>query len=99
MVFLPSTGNILPAAEIQAHLKYILSDNTAPPEYPIGYLTSENRDTWASLRTQLLSTSTKNAELLDKIDTALYCLCLDDTAPVEAEAMNRNMLYGDGANR
>ncbi|XP_072026451.1 carnitine O-palmitoyltransferase 2, mitochondrial-like isoform X2 [Amphiura filiformis] len=92
-------GNIVPPAEIQAHLQYILKDNTPPPEHPLGYLTTENRDIWASLRTQLVNTSARNTEVLDKIDTAVYCLCLDETAPEEAEDMNRNMLYGDGANR
>ena len=92
-------GNILPPAEIHSHLQYILNDTTTPPEHPVGYLTSENRDVWASLRQQLESSSGKNSEILDKIDTAAYCLCLDDTAPVEAEDMNRNMLYGNGANR
>lgn len=96
---LDKDGNILPPAEIHSHLQYILNDTTTPPEHPVGYLTSENRDVWASLRQQLESSSGKNSEILDKIDTAAYCLCLDDTAPVEAEDMNRNMLYGNGANR
>ncbi|XP_029606432.1 carnitine O-palmitoyltransferase 2, mitochondrial-like isoform X1 [Salmo trutta] len=38
-------GNLVKPAEIQAHLKYILSDTTPAAAHPLGLLTSENRDT------------------------------------------------------
>ena len=37
------------------HLNYILQDNRPPPELPVGVLTAENRDTWATVREQLLN--------------------------------------------
>lgn len=40
---------------MMAHLDYILKDSRPAPEYPVGVLTSENRDTWATIRQQLLN--------------------------------------------
>ena len=37
-----------------AYLAYILSDTTAAPEFPLGYMTSENRDVWARTRDKLI---------------------------------------------
>ncbi|XP_046940606.1 carnitine O-palmitoyltransferase 2, mitochondrial isoform X2 [Lynx rufus] len=50
---LDQDGNIVGASEIQAHLKYILSDSSPAPEFPLAYLTTENRDVWAELRQEL----------------------------------------------
>ncbi|KAK1338965.1 hypothetical protein QTO34_019634 [Cnephaeus nilssonii] len=52
---LDQNGNIVSTSEIQAHLKYILSDNSPAPEFPLAYLPSENRDIWAELRQKLVS--------------------------------------------
>uniref|UniRef100_A0A4W5MWE6 Choline/carnitine acyltransferase domain-containing protein n=2 Tax=Hucho hucho TaxID=62062 RepID=A0A4W5MWE6_9TELE len=53
-------GNLVKPAEIQAHLKYILSDPTPAAAHPLGLLTSENRDT--GLREKLLAAG--NGEVL-----------------------------------
>lgn len=55
------SDNVVPAAEIKACLSHILSDQTPMPQHPLGYLTSENRDTWASLREQLLQNGNRDA--------------------------------------
>ncbi|CAF92238.1 unnamed protein product, partial [Tetraodon nigroviridis] len=47
-------SNLLKPAEIQAHLKYILDDLTPAPAFPIGVLSTENRDVWAHLRDKLV---------------------------------------------
>ncbi|XP_078526636.1 carnitine O-palmitoyltransferase 2, mitochondrial [Lissotriton helveticus] len=90
-------GNIVKASEIQAHLKYILSDTTPAPEFPLGYLTSEQRDTWALLRQKLVENG--NAEALKKVDSAVFCLCLDDFPIKDANHLSHNMLHGTGVNR
>lgn len=90
-------GNIVKASEIQAHLKYILSDTTPAPEFPLGYLTSEQRDTWALLRQKLLENG--NAESLKKVDSAVFCLCLDDFPIKDVNHLSHNMLHGTGVNR
>ncbi|XP_041460705.1 carnitine O-palmitoyltransferase 2, mitochondrial-like [Lytechinus variegatus] len=92
-------GNIVSPADIQANLQYILNDNTPRPDAPLGYLTAENRDTWANVREQIVGTSEKNAETMKMIDSAVFCLCLDDTSPDVPESVTRNNLYGDAAYR
>ncbi|XP_007944109.1 carnitine O-palmitoyltransferase 2, mitochondrial [Orycteropus afer afer] len=94
---LDKDGNIVSAAEIKAHLKYILSDNSPAPEFPVAYLTSENRDVWAELRQKLVSDG--NAETLWKVDSALFCLCLDGFPIKDLVHLSHNMLHGDGTNR
>ncbi|PIK40111.1 putative carnitine O-palmitoyltransferase 2, mitochondrial [Apostichopus japonicus] len=92
-------GNILPGSEIYAHLKYIYQDATPRPEHPVGYLTSEERTTWARLRKHIVDLSENNKQAMDVIDTAAFCLCFDDTAPTDEIELCRAYLYGDGANR
>ena len=69
-----------------------------PAEYPIGYLTSMGRDQWANARDELSSNS-HNAALLDKIDSALFVLCLDDTEPESPDEATTVFLHNHGANR
>ncbi|XP_069794567.1 carnitine O-palmitoyltransferase 2, mitochondrial isoform X2 [Narcine bancroftii] len=90
-------GRITKASEILAHFKYILADPSPPPEFQLGYLTSENRDTWSSLRQRLLECG--NAEVLNKIDAALFCICLDDVVKNDHIQLSHNMLHGNGLNR
>lgn len=90
-------GNLVSPAEIQSHLKYILSDQTPEPAFPLGVLTSENRDTWAGLRDKLIAAG--NAEDLKVVDGALFCLSLDDETMKNHIHISHNMLHGDGCNR
>ncbi|XP_046940607.1 carnitine O-palmitoyltransferase 2, mitochondrial isoform X3 [Lynx rufus] len=94
---LDQDGNIVGASEIQAHLKYILSDSSPAPEFPLAYLTTENRDVWAELRQELVSGG--NEEALRKVDSAVFCLCLDDFPIKDLVHLCHNMLHGDGTNR
>ncbi|XP_067846412.1 carnitine O-palmitoyltransferase 2, mitochondrial isoform X2 [Heptranchias perlo] len=90
-------GRITKASEIQAHFKYILSDPRPPPEFSLGYLTSENRDTWTLLRQKLLEAG--NTQVLNKIDAAVFCICLDDITVKDHLQLSHNMLHGNGLNR
>ncbi|XP_043941382.1 carnitine O-palmitoyltransferase 2, mitochondrial isoform X1 [Protopterus annectens] len=90
-------GNIVNPSEIQAHLKYILSDNRPPADFPLGYLSSENRNTWALLRQKLLENG--NEETLKKVDSAVFCLCLDDCLVKDYTDLTHTMLHGNGYNR
>lgn len=90
-------GNLVTPAEIQSHLKYILSDTTPAPEFPLGVLTSEDRDVWAGLRDKLIAAG--NAEDLRTVDSALFCLSLDDESMKDHIHISHNMLHGDGCNR
>ncbi|KAJ4942860.1 hypothetical protein JOQ06_005372 [Pogonophryne albipinna] len=90
-------GNLVEPAEIQSHLKYILSDSAPTAAFPLGVLTSENRDVWAGLRNKLVAAG--NAEDLRVVDSALFCLSLDDESMKDHIHISHNMLHGDGCNR
>lgn len=90
-------GNLVKPAQIQSHLKYILSKATPVPDFPLGVLTSENRDVWANLRAKLEAAG--NAENLRSVDSALFSLCLDDESFRNLNDLSHNMLNGDGCNR
>lgn len=90
-------GNLVKPAEIQSHLKYILSDPAPAAAFPPGVLTSENRDVWAGLRDKLLAAG--NAEVLHIVDSAIFCLCLDEKSMQDPVHISYNMLHGDGCNR
>lgn len=92
-----SFGRIIPASTLMTHLNYILQDKTPPPELPVGVLTAENRNTWATVREQLLKAG--NEKTLKMIDSAAFILTLDDCAPTDPNKITRNFLHGDGTNR
>ncbi|XP_076859978.1 carnitine O-palmitoyltransferase 2, mitochondrial [Brachyhypopomus gauderio] len=90
-------GNLVKPTEILSHLKYILADPTPAPVCPVGVLTSENRDVWAGLREKLLEAG--NREAVQIVDSALFCLCLDEEEMRDHIHISHNMLHGDGCNR
>uniref|UniRef100_H2V092 Carnitine palmitoyltransferase 2 n=1 Tax=Takifugu rubripes TaxID=31033 RepID=H2V092_TAKRU len=90
-------GNLVKPAEIHANLKYILDDSTTEPTFPLGFLTTENRDVWANLRNKLIAAG--NAEELHIVDSALFCLCLDDETLTDITHITQNVLSGGGCNR
>ncbi|XP_027023254.2 carnitine O-palmitoyltransferase 2, mitochondrial [Tachysurus fulvidraco] len=94
---LDKDGNMVKPAEILSHLKYILADATPAAAFPLGVLTSENRDVWAGLREKLLQAG--NGEALGLVDNALFCMCLDEKEMRDHIQISHNMLHGDGCNR
>ena len=85
-------------AVIYQNLKAVASDDSTPPQFPVAALTSENRDTWASLR-QAMELDQTNHESLKVIDSAVFILCLDDNNPESAVDATQVFLHGDGINR
>lgn len=77
-----------------------IDQNKEPTEcYPVGVFTSENRATWATLRTKLIDLG--NTNQLEKIDSALFCLCLDEGKLHSDNSipMVKQLLYGNITNR
>ena len=72
----PVPGNILPGEEIQAHLKYIMDDRSAQPDYPLGVLTTADRDTWTNLRQQLEDAGRSPCHLPGSQHSYLFLLLL-----------------------
>lgn len=88
----------MPPRAIANRLKFVLNDEASnkAPEFPLGVLTSENRDTWAAVREHLVDIHNESA--LDTIDSALFVLALDDKANYSADdpvPIVQNMLHGD----
>ncbi|KAA0198976.1 hypothetical protein HAZT_HAZT010762 [Hyalella azteca] len=79
-------------------MAHIAADTTPRPAHPLGYLTSENRDTWAKVRQELVAAG--NAESLAAVDHAAFNLVLDgQVVGQDPELCYRTFLYGDGGNR
>lgn len=91
-------GEILKPEKILARLKFILEDDISKNEFPIGILTTMERNHWATMRHVLAENG--NETTLKLIDSALFNVCLDNiTMNDDVYATMRNFLHGDGENR
>lgn len=94
---LQEDGSIKRPEEMYTFIKHILDTNTTENEFALGALTAENRDVWAEVRSRLVELG--NEEALNSIDSALYCLALDDVEEVDENKLSRGYLYGNAYNR
>lgn len=100
----PETGKELSAAEIQGQLEQIVADPEAqvPIATPIGALTSDNRDVWTDARETLVNVPGKgkhNAQILERIDSSIIVLNLDNASPITIEERAWSVWTGGGSNR
>ncbi|KDQ62277.1 hypothetical protein JAAARDRAFT_121539 [Jaapia argillacea MUCL 33604] len=94
-----ASGRELSADELEAQINKVILLAGEDRAIPIGALTSENRDNWTDAREALLKASPANAKALERIDSAMLILCLDDTKPVSREDASWQLWVGDGRNR
>ena len=92
-----SDQNILPI--LSSQLNRIIAQAGSRKAHAIGALTTEHRDTWTDVRKHLLEVSSENEALLEKLESSVFLLCLDDTAPVTRDEVSTAGWYGDGRNR
>jgi carnitine O-acetyltransferase len=92
----PATVDEL-AIELHAVMADPVTEKSAPAS--IGHLTTKPRAEWAASRHALLHRHPGNAEPLDTIETALFCLSLEESAPRDALEACDQLLHGDSANR
>ncbi|ERL94621.1 hypothetical protein D910_11897 [Dendroctonus ponderosae] len=91
-------GDILKPEKILARLKFIMEDDIENNEFPVGILTTLERNQWATLRHELGDNGNETG--LKLIDSALFNVCLDDVSlDGDVYATIRNFLHGDGKNR
>lgn len=64
-----------------------------------GHLTTMARAEWAAARQRLVTLDPSNAAALETIETALFCVCLEDLAPADDLAACDQLLHGDSGNR
>jgi carnitine O-acetyltransferase len=80
--------------QIADGLRAILKDDHTT-DVPAGHFTTKARAEWAASRAALIEAG--NAEALETLETALFCVCLDDRTPSTALEAADQLLYG--ANR
>ncbi|HEY2205508.1 MAG TPA: choline/carnitine O-acyltransferase [Pseudonocardia sp.] len=72
-------------------------------DVPVGHLTTMARAEWAAHRARLGELDPANAAALDTVESALFCLCLDDPpadgAPTDRHAASDQILHGGHGNR
>jgi carnitine O-acetyltransferase len=86
--------------EIEAGLRTVTqADVHTADEDRAGHLTTMARAEWADARQSLLARRPGNARTLDDIETALFCVCLEDFAPEDTQAACDELLHGDRGNR
>lgn len=96
-----SNGNIQSPEFIITQLKYLASLNPQEAKHPIAALTTQNRRIWAAARNHLTSLSTRNADNMTLIDSALFCISLDNTTYDEKNPVPtiRSFLFDECKNR
>jgi carnitine O-acetyltransferase len=96
---LDPAGRPYPPDGLAAALRTVTQAAPAAPGTSPGHLTTKARAQWAASRTALLACHPANADALDTIETALFCLCLEDFAPSSVQEACDHLLHGDSANR
>ncbi|MET7615340.1 choline/carnitine O-acyltransferase [Streptomyces sp. NPDC005408] len=87
--------------DLEAGLHAVMKAGAAPADADtsVGHLTTMARAEWAAARESLRAVHPRNADALDDIETALFCLCLEDFAPADTQEACDQLLYGDRGNR
>lgn len=101
MDVLDENGNILEPEVIYSHLNYLNNLPTSPADATLGSLTTQNRKTWAAARKHIVSLSERNQQNMAQIDSALFCLCLDNSTFNESNPVPtvRKFLFDEHSNR
>lgn len=66
--------------------------------HPVGLFTTEDRNTWATVRQKLLNYS-NNQHCIKTIDEAIVVVCLDHESPSTWNSVSQIALHSDGVNR
>lgn len=87
--------------DLEAGLRAVLKSGAEPAaaDTSVGHLTTMARAEWAAARDTLRALDPGNAAALEDIETALFCVCLEDFAPADTQQTCDYLLYGDGGNR
>jgi carnitine O-acetyltransferase len=65
----------------------------------VGCLTGAHRDAFAAARSRMVDSSPSNREFLDVVQSAIFCVCLDDAVPVTRTDTNSALWHGDSCQR
>ncbi|KAI8385598.1 acyltransferase ChoActase/COT/CPT [Blakeslea trispora] len=92
-------GVQLSTKELQVQFEQVINQAGDIKGIPVGVLTSDNRDKWTDYRDLLLAANPLNKQIMDKIETASFVVCLDDLTPNTRDEFVRANWHGDGRNR
>ncbi|KAA1084103.1 Carnitine O-acetyltransferase mitochondrial [Puccinia graminis f. sp. tritici] len=93
-------GTLLSEAELESQFNKViqLAGPTETP-FPVGALTTEHRDIWADMREELCKTDPHNSKSLERIESGIVCVALDDTSPITRDELGFTIWSGGGKNR
>ena len=92
------SGERLSDGDLMVQFRRILATDTAAPAPAVGVLTAGRRPDWARARDRLAAIPA-NRHVLDRIDRALFLVCLDDELTPNFEDLARAGLHGQKGNR
>eukprot|EP00924_Labyrinthula_sp_SR-Ha-C_P007511 snap_masked-scaffold_24-processed-gene-5.29-mRNA-1 protein AED:0.00 eAED:0.00 QI:0/-1/0/1/-1/1/1/0/633 len=72
------------------------ADGKGTESFPVGILSSSNRDIWAKSRSRLLEL---NEDSLREIESSAFVVCFDEEKPTSREEVGKCLLFGSGKNR
>jgi carnitine O-acetyltransferase len=98
---LDAGGRPLALGDLEAGLEAAIAagETPAPTDTSVGRLTTKARAEWAQSRQRLLALDGVNAAALETIETALFCVCLDDVDPRDDLEACDHLLHGDSGSR
>jgi len=86
---------------LRAQFKTIIdmAGDGCPENVPaVGAMCGADRDAWASARARMVA-DPSNQEFLDAVQSAIFCVCLDSSAPVTRTETARALWHGDSKER
>ncbi|BFZ02222.1 hypothetical protein BsWGS_05261 [Bradybaena similaris] len=97
---LDEAGEILSPPELQSQMQKIKDRSlTLGQAQGVNYLTSEERTTWAESRSRLIALSPHNYGILEKIQSSVVDVWLEDGEATDATDLMNKALFGSGDNR
>jgi carnitine O-acetyltransferase len=97
MDVLDADGQPYTVDDLMAGLRLVMTAAATRPAASVGHLTTKARAEWAASRDALLAAG--NEAALDTIETALFCVCLEDRGPDGTLDTCDQLLHGDSGNR
>ncbi|KAI9598268.1 acyltransferase ChoActase/COT/CPT [Syncephalis fuscata] len=96
-------GSRLSTIEIltQLHRVYALAKQASAADNQLGFgvLSADHRDVWTEKRGRLLAAHPDNATELERLESAAFLICLDESKPESDAEFSRACWHGDGLNR
>lgn len=99
LVLEEKTDRVVDEDSLRRSLSAIVQDANSIPiqeasKTAMGLLTTENQKVWSRCRRTLVHEGLQNGKNLAIIDSSLFVLCLDDSAPTDMTHISKNMICG-----